>query len=713
MKRFIVVLSGLLVLPAFAEVAPMYYDEIIGTEDVSMIDKDAVANAPVVVVPVAQPSAQNPRGTVSSGRVASRVVPSSNAVVAPRDGNARVMASANGASNISTRNTANTRAVAARSSQQIATTRREMQKTPAISSRASVIQTDTVNKSLYSGNRVSNRASTIRARAPISVSASSGTTIEATTSAVSMDELAQITDFCKAQYTKCMDDYCNVLDDNQGRCSCSKNLKNYEKTETALKQATESLQDVAQQIQYIGLTGEQIETLFSETEAEATMSNTSDNTQLKNDLDKLRDMIVDVKGGTASSASTTSGISMDLSGLLDFNITNTGFDLGALFGNTTGDTASISNQRGEQLYKTAAMRCKAAVLNDCSAQGVDISVITNSYDLEIDKQCLIYERNLKEANDNMISTVRNAKNVLQRARLMVAQNKNTYDLRGCISALDSCMRDEYVCGADYEYCLDPTATYIVNGELIVGTEPGKSADLTGGLYRTWDIDGSTNCTAWGTTDGTAGTNCTLKNYIETNIAQTSNTDKMAQYLQDKIGTIEDGKALGMCSAVLNQCQDYTYTGTGTSRKYNSENNVIKSYLERTLVQIKAAQDAALADYAEDCISDVADCLNENHYSFSSTSTSNNPSNVAIKACDAEITTCMSLTGYTRIDSGSSDFAQNILTVNEWLDYGVGTALTTVGKCLSTGGNYDNDNKKCTCPEGKSPSDDGFCKEDSK
>ena len=29
MKRFIAVLSSLLVLPAFAEVAPIYYDEII------------------------------------------------------------------------------------------------------------------------------------------------------------------------------------------------------------------------------------------------------------------------------------------------------------------------------------------------------------------------------------------------------------------------------------------------------------------------------------------------------------------------------------------------------------------------------------------------------------------------------------------------------------------------------------------------------------
>ena len=64
-----------------------------------------------------------------------------------------------------------------------------------------------------------------------------------------------------------MDNFCNVLDDNQGRCSCSANLSNYAETEEALKQATEDLQDVALQIQYIGLTADEVETLFTQTEA--------------------------------------------------------------------------------------------------------------------------------------------------------------------------------------------------------------------------------------------------------------------------------------------------------------------------------------------------------------------------------------------------------------------------------------------------------------
>ena len=70
----------------------------------------------------------------------------------------------------------------------------------------------------------------------------SATTTSTATTTTDMDELAQVTDFCKAQYTQCMDNFCNVLDDNQGRCSCSVNLKNYANTENALKKATEDLQ---------------------------------------------------------------------------------------------------------------------------------------------------------------------------------------------------------------------------------------------------------------------------------------------------------------------------------------------------------------------------------------------------------------------------------------------------------------------------------------
>ena len=97
-------------------------------------------------------------------------------------------------------------------------------------------------------------------------------------------------------------------------------------------------------------------------------------------------------------------------------------------------------------------------------------------------------------------------------------------------------------------------------------------------------------------------------------------------------------------SVLNQCQDYTYTKEG---KYNFNNQVISEYLQRTLVQIKAAQDEMLADHAEDCLNDVASCLQQNNsssYYYSSTSTYEDISDVAINACKSQIKTCMSTMG---------------------------------------------------------------------
>ena len=675
MKRLVAVISGLLVLPAFAEVAPEYfYQEMMAqyaaenpemefvtdsaTDEVADVPEQSAETQPVVPV---VPTAVSPRNT--SGRAAaSRAVASSTTTSARNVANrataattARTVSARPAVVNTKTTSsrtavTTPSRAAASRTARSasntvanrptttvrsttasvpgVTTRAASAQKNNSNTARASIVQTDTVNTPLYiSGDttaRVSTRSTNVSARVPtirVGSTTSTGTSETSTSSTISMDELAQLTDYCKAQYVACMDNFCNVLDDNQGRCSCSANLDNYAETEAALKQATEDLQEVAQQIQYIGLTAEEVETLFTQTEAELQMQSSTDNSQLKNDLDKIKSLIVDVESGRASSSSS-GGLSFDLSGLLDFTIDSTGFDLGSLLGMSTTDTSSISNQRGEKLYDTAAARCRASVLNSCQAQGVDITVITNAYDLEIDKACIAYERALTESNDQMASTVRNAKSVLQRARLLVAQQKNQYDLRGCVTELDNCMQDDFVCGDDYENCLDPSGKFIVNGEIVVGSEPGAPGDALAAIYDAWEYgDSGARKNAWGLSSSdtddkvSAGT---LAEYIAETVTSSvpsgTSTD-MSAFLQNKIGYHDDGdgKNYGMCIAVLNRCQDLTYEGTGQNKKYIPNNNVIKEYLNRTLVQIKSAQDTILADYAEDCITDVASCLTQNNY----------------------------------------------------------------------------------------------------
>ena len=740
MKRFAVVLAGLLTLPAFAEIAPLYFEEYtdVDTEEVvpAEVAEETEKKSSAPVVPMPQTARSNPRGRATTRNVAASSRTAStratrNGVVArtaaPTAARATAARNATGVSARPSRN--------ATAKNQIATTRRAMQTGGASVARAAtdgVRAENTATAPIYTG-RVASRTNSqragsggVRARIPtISASVDNTATTNvatvptATNTTAAMDELAQVTAFCKAQYTECMDNFCNVLDDAQGRCSCSKNIKNYEKTETALKSATEALQDVAQQIQYIGLTGDEIETLFTQTEAELQMQSTSDNSRLKNDLDKIKGLIVDVKSGTASSSEMVSGLSMDLSGLMNFNIDSTGFNLGALFGTTTtANTNSISNQRGEQLYKTAAARCKAAVLTDCQAQGVDISVVSNSYDMEIDKQCVAYERSLTDANDEMSQTVRNAKSVLQRARLMVAQQKNSYDLRGCVNALDSCMQDDFVCGNEYENCLDPFGKYIVDGAVVLGSTPGQteldSLDnmtapqySTSGLYSTWNYTaGGKSGNAWNTE-----TDNSLTAYINATVTDkvTEMDTNMSKYLQYKIGYYDaaTNKNHGMCMSVLNKCQDYTYT----NGEYLPDNPVVKEYLNRTLVQIKAKQDQILSDYAETCISDVSSCLGENNYDESSPN--GNKSKIALNACRSQIITCMSVNGNAAgapTPAGMADWVASVMGgvdscpdgTSSYSGYCAINNINSSSACAGvSGASWLADDSKCRCTDSKS------------
>lgn len=646
MKRLFVVIGSLLVLPAFAEVAPVYYDEDLTFSDVELNDVDTGAIEEKNDSMAQSTNARmTPRTTArTTARTTSRVPTTRTNTVRSRGVSVRNVSSPVRTTSVSTR-----RATGA--------TAPVSQQRPGSAARATTLNTTTPvynpnavvqSRGTTSRASIATRSGSIRAA---NVAATPVATPESATETTNeMNTMKALTEYCQAQYASCMDNYCDALDDNQGRCTCSKNLKNYEKTEVALEAATEALQDVARNIQYIGLSADQITTLFNETEAELSMKNAKDNSAIRSSLDKVKRMVVDVKSGTATTSDTTGAMNFDLSGLLNFDMGDFGFDLSSFMTTTTNNTNSISNQRGENLYKTATARCKASVLNACTAQGVDAAVVTNSYDLEIDKACLAYERALTESNQQMTQTVANAKEVLKKARLMVAQNKNSYDLRGCVSALESCMQDDYVCGSDYEGCLDPTGQYIVNGAVVVGSMPGNNTEDTDAtisstyshenLFSTWETDNDKN--PWYSVSN--DNYITLVNYINNTVSLTNakdSSDKMSAFLQNKIGYHDDktNKDYGMCMSVLNQCQDYTYDSKG---KYKADNEVIKNFLQRALVQIKTQQDELLTAYATDCIGDVQSCLTSNNYDDANPD--NTKSRTAINSCYAQIKTCMSVNG---------------------------------------------------------------------
>lgn len=417
------------------------------------------------------------------------------------------------------------------------------------------------------------------------------TIAEATTR---LEQTATLNKSCQEQYNDCMDQFCAVIDANQGRCSCSTNLSRYSKVEEAVKDANNQLNEVAQRIRYVGLSADEIRAILTETEAEEVLSGTKDTTETRNMLEQIEDLIRDPVSNTATfSESDTLGLDMDL----DF--TSDSVDLFNLDFLGTGNVGSFSNLRGGELYRAAKKRC-STVLNQCKEAGSTTSQITGNYDLAIDKDCIAYEKGLRKMNETLIANVGSANRMLQKARLAVLQNKNMYDAKGCIGALEACMTDEMVCGDDYFKCVDPTKKYIdENGKVVLGQRTANIIDFMK-TYNNASINRNFLQSAY--------EKLTIN---DTNCKNQSNGGNaggcVAQYLLQKIGTKQKVTDEGLCRAVLDKCQRYTYDSDG---KYKPYNDVVVNYVQRAMVNIRAAQSKVIADYASSCIVDVADCYNQ-------------------------------------------------------------------------------------------------------
>jgi len=439
------------------------------------------------------------------------------------------------------------------------------------------------------GSNINDEIRSITSRAAKEVTAES---IAAATE--KLEQTAALNKSCQEQYNECMDQFCAVVDANQKRCSCSANLSKYAKVEQAVKDANNQLNEVAQRIRYVGLSADEIRAIMTQTEAEAELAGASDTSETRSMLEEIEALIKDPVAATSSYAANTSfGLDMNL----DFSSDSADiFNLDFL---DTNISSSFSNLRGADLYNAAKSRC-STVLSQCKSAGATTKQVTGNYDLAIDKDCIAYEQGLTKMNEMLVSNVRSANLMLQKARLAVLHNKNQYDAKGCIGALETCMKDDMVCGDNYYKCIDPTKKYIdENGEVVLGQDISKIKDFME-FYNNSDIDK--------TFLDAAMPGVTIKKDKTDNGPDETDGGLVVQYLQSKIGTgqkITDG---GLCRAVLDKCQNYTYS----NGNYVPNNDIVLNYVQRAMVNIRAAQQNIISEYASGCVLDIADCYNKQY-----------------------------------------------------------------------------------------------------
>lgn len=487
-----------------------------------------------------------------------------------------------------------------------------------------------------------------------------------------MEQTSSLNKSCQEQYNECMDQFCAVVDTNQKRCSCSANLSKYANVQKAVTNANNELNSVAQRIRYVGLSADEIRAIMTETEAEAALDKNKDTSETRSMLSDIEKLIKDPTTNVSLVGDNEFGLDLDL----DFSgDTADMFSLDFLDGNNDG----ISSKRGTALYNAAKKRCKA-ILNTCVDVGATSNQITGNYELAIDKDCIAYEQGLNKMNETLKSNVRSAGLMLQKARLAVMQNKNQYDPKGCVAALETCMTDDMVCGSDYVKCLDPTKRYIdENGNVVLGQDITNITEFMT-RFNNAAIDNSK----------LQGVQSVSIN--EDSCKSSANNDGacVIKYLLSKIGTgatIKDG---GLCRAVLDKCQQHTYNLSG--EKYNPYNDIVVNYVQRAMVNIKSFQQKIISDYASTCMTDVATCYNQQVTqvnSWSSVASVNSIKGVMTGACRNVALTC----AYAVFDNMCTTGEQNAIN---WVLQSTDSPTTTANNEECTPCNADN---QAACIEG--------------
>ena len=509
-----------------------------------------------------------------------------------------------------------------------------------------------------------------------------------------LEQTAALNKSCQEQYNDCMDQFCAVIDANQKRCSCSSNLAKYSKVEKAVKDANAELNEVAQNIRYVGLSADEISAIMSATEAEEAMTGKTDTTENRTLLAQIEQMIKD------PTSTGSSSLSSDSYGLLDIDLDFSSTELDDLFSLDllSGNNSTFSSLRGGDLYNAAKKRCNT-VINQCKEVGATAQQITGNYDLAIDKDCIAYEQGLTKMNETLVSNVRSATRMLQKARLAVMQNQNTYDARGCISALETCMTDDMVCGENYTKCLDPTKKYVdENGNVVLGQDVNYIQRFMS-EYNNAAVDRTYLSSAYSITR------------INDNYCSGDYKDGrcVVKYLLGKIGTKPKATDEGLCRPVLDKCRAYTYDSSGN---YDAYNDIVVNYIQRAMVNIKAAQYKIVSDYASTCLTDIATCYNNQVSqltSWSATAAASSVYNIMRGACRnvaltcgyavfaADQTSCPEGDADTCIESISEIFYQSLLCPdNSTYVFDEGANSRTIDENNVDGGWV---NKLCRCQDG--------------
>lgn len=246
---------------------------------------------------------------------------------------------------------------------------------------------------------------------------------------------------CKTAYFTCMDQFCQLKNDDYRRCSCSGRVAELGEIRDVMQQAGQQLTVFTENLDVVGMTAAQATAMRTASEGENAL--TSDTSASKALLQAIMNSI-------RGDDTTVGGKYSDL------NSINLAFDTTNAFGMSDSGQV-IAAYNGVNLYNAVYPQCRNAVRNDCTDAQLQRAV--TAYLMAIEQDCNTVQTAIEEKQKQMKSAVREGSAMLDLARVENRQKHNSDDIATCLNNVESAVLSEEVCGAGYHKCLD-------NGEFI-------------------------------------------------------------------------------------------------------------------------------------------------------------------------------------------------------------------------------------------------------
>ncbi len=307
-------------------------------------------------------------------------------------------------------------------------------------SRAAAAQSVTSSRAATTSRVVRPTANTSRA-ATINEKQTVSRAAATTTATMTDTRIGAAYEQCKTAYFNCMDQFCQLKNDDYRRCSCSNRVFELDSIRDVMQDASNQLTVFTENLDVVGMTAAQATAMRTESEGE---------TALTSDSSASKALLQAIMNSIRGEDTTVGGKFTDL------NTINLSFDTTNAFG--TSDAGQIiATYNGQNLYSAVYPQCRDAVRADCDDAQLQRAI--NAYLMAIEQDCNTVASALDQQQSQMKAAVRESSAMLDLARVENRQNHNSDDMATCLANVEAAVLSEEVCGANYHKCLD-------NGEFI-------------------------------------------------------------------------------------------------------------------------------------------------------------------------------------------------------------------------------------------------------